>query len=163
MTNHSSGLDRGKKSQQARPTWQRCKRRNDEMLAEFEAELDKLRRSFPPPSSDDPIYKYLRRLYRLRCKVENSPELQGRIKALHAAHHSATAKNHAGMIIRLTAPDVTSKMKHKYAAVITYALQNGVEPQNFIGFVKEMGGINKCVEHWSRTGRSGAKKQRPSG
>ena len=43
--------------------------------ADLEAELDKVRKAAPPPPSDDPIYTYLRRVYRLRQKLlESSPK-----------------------------------------------------------------------------------------
>jgi hypothetical protein len=43
---------------------------------DLEAELEKVRNVAPrPPSSDDPIYQYLTRVYRLRRKVATSPDL----------------------------------------------------------------------------------------
>jgi hypothetical protein len=128
--------------------------------ADFEAELAKVRKTAPPPS-DDPIYKYLRRVYRLRRKAEKSPELQEAIKAKRTAHHPNVSTNSIRMIIQLTAGDhVTNKMKHKYTAALHYAFEKGIKSENLESFIKEHGGINKCVELWSKTyGPAAVKKQ----
>jgi hypothetical protein len=116
---------------------------------ELETALAKVRAAAPPPPEDDPIYKYLQSVYRLRWQVEHSPDLQAAIKSEHEVRFPKTKTSYTGVIISLTAPHVTSKMKHKYVTTIGYALRQGVKPGNFIDFVKEHGGINKCCELWT--------------
>jgi hypothetical protein len=117
-------------------------------VAKIEAELAEVRAAAPAPRIEDPIYRYLQSIYRLRCKVETSPELQAAIKSEHEGRFPKTKRYYAGVIIELTAPHVTSKMKHKYVSTIEYAFRQGVETENFVDFVKEQGGINKCCELW---------------
>jgi hypothetical protein len=130
--------------------------------ADLEAALAKVRKAAPPPPSDDPIYKYLERVYRLRQKVEKSPELQEAIKAERAAHHPKLSTKYIRLIIELTAGDhVTNKMKHKYTVTLQYAFTKGVKAEDLIEFIKKQGGLNKCVELWSKNyGRSAAAKKR---
>jgi hypothetical protein len=66
-----------------RKNWGQRKRVPVTLPADLEAELDKVRAAAPPPPTVDPIYKYLRGVYRLRRKVASSPELQKAIKAQH--------------------------------------------------------------------------------
>jgi hypothetical protein len=128
--------------------------------ADLEAELTNVREAAPPPPSDDPIYKYLRRVYRLRRKVDKSPDLQEAIKAKHAAHHPRTLKNYAGVIIQLTGPDITSNMKHKYVTALEYAFRDGIKVKDLVEFIKEQGGLNKFSKLWKKKfGRSAVKKQ----
>jgi hypothetical protein len=137
-------------------------RKDAEMLpAELEAELAKVRKAAPPPPTDDPIYQYLRCVYRLRRKVETSPELKKAIKTKHAALHPKTLKNYAGVIIQLTAPGhVTSKMKHKYVTALECAFKEGIKSKDLETFIKEQGSLNKCGELWSKKyGRSAVKKR----
>jgi hypothetical protein len=134
----------------------------DTLPAELEAELSKVRKAAPPPPTDDPIYQYLRRVYRLRCKVETSPELKKAIKTRHAALHPKTLKNYAGIIIQLTAPGITSKMKHKYVTALECAFKEGIKSKDLETFIKEQGGLNKCGELWSKKyGRSRRSKSGP--
>ena len=93
-------------------TW---KNRASTAHPELETELAKVREAAPPPpAADDPIYRYLRQVYRLRFKIAHAPKLQTAIKSEHATRFPNTVKNYAGVIIELTAPHVTSKSKHKY-------------------------------------------------
>ena len=138
-----------------------AKKNNGTLPAELEAELDKVRNAAPPSPSDDPIYKYLRRVYGLRRMVASSPEFQKAIQTHHQAYYPKTLAQYGAVIIQMTAGDhVTSKMKHKYATTLEYAYNKDIKPKNLESFIKEQGGINKCVELWSKTyGRSAVKKQ----
>ena len=51
-----------------RKNWGQRKRVPVTLPADLEAELDKVREAAPPPPSDDPIYKYLSRVYRAAGK-----------------------------------------------------------------------------------------------
>jgi hypothetical protein len=127
------------------------KTETDDRSTDLEVELAKVQAVAPPLIFEDPIYKYLLRVYRLRRKVSHSSELKKAIKAEHAGHFPNRVKDYAGVIIDLTAPHVTSRAKYKYVTTIKYALKEGVEPKHFIAFVKEQGGINKCCELWAKT------------
>jgi hypothetical protein len=132
----------------------------DTVLAELEAELAKARKAAPPPPIDDPIYQYLRRVYRLRRKADGSPELQKAIKTKHRANHPRTLKNYASVIIQLTAPNhVTRNMKHKYVTALEYAFKEGIKSKDLETFIKEQGGLNKCGELWSKKYGPSAKKR----
>jgi hypothetical protein len=127
----------------------------------LEEELKKVRAAAPPPS-DDPIYKYLRRVYRLRQKLENSPEWQQAIQKYHAVQAPRTVKSYPGIIIKLTAGDhITSKMKYKYITALEYAFRKNVQPEDLKAFIKDQGGLNKCVELWNKKyGRSQPKPRK---
>ena len=128
---------------------------------ELEDELTKVRALAPPPPSDDPIYDYLTGVYRLRCKVASSAELQNALQAYHKAHSPRTLQQYAGVIIQMTAGDhVTSNMKYKYVAALEYAFANNVKPKNLKAFIKRQGGLNKCVELWNRMAAKPRKKPR---
>jgi hypothetical protein len=132
----------------ARLRQQRAKGKAMSLPTSLKAELENVCELAPPPS-DDPIYDYLTGVYRLRCKVASSAELQNALKAHHKAHSPKTLQEYAGVIIQLTAGDhVTSNMKYKYVAALKYAFADNVKPQNFKSFVKQQGGLNKCVELW---------------
>ena len=60
--------------------------------ADLEAELDKVRKAAPPPPSDDPIYKYLKRVYTLQREIASSSEWRQAIQKYHAAHVPRTLK-----------------------------------------------------------------------
>ncbi len=136
------------------------KKNNGTLPAELEAELTKVREAAPPPS-DDLIYKYLRRVYGLRRELTDKPEWEDALRDFRQAHHSRISTRYIRFIIELTANDhVTSKMKHKYFAVLQYAFEKGIKPKNLESFIKEQGGINECVELWSKTyGPAAVKKQ----
>ena len=105
----------------------------------------------PPPPKEDPIYKYLSGVYRLRRKVASSVELQNALKAYHRAHMPKTLQQYAGAIIQMTAGDhVTSNMKHKYVATLEYAFANQVKSTDLKSFIQKQGGINKCVALWKK-------------
>ena len=137
-----------------------AKKNNGTLPAELEAELDKVREAAPPPS-DDPIYKYLRRVYGLRCELADKPEWEDALRHFRQAHHPRISTRYIRLIIELTANDhVTSKMKHKYFAVLHYAFEKGIKPKDLEAFIKKQDGINKCVELWSETyGPAAVKKQ----
>ena len=119
--------------------------------ADLEAELEKVRALAPPPPSDDPIYEYLTSVYRLRCKVASSTELQNALKAYHKAHSPKTLQQYAAVIIQMTAGDhVTSNMKYKYVIALDYAFANKVKPKGLKAFIKQQGGFNKCVALWRK-------------
>ena len=128
---------------------------------DLEAELTKVRKAAPPPPTEDPIYKYLTRVYRLRCKLTDNPEWEDNLRYFRQAHHPRISTRYIRLIIELTAnDDVTSKMKHKYFAVLQYAFKKGIKPKNLESFIKEQGGLNKCVDLWSKTyGPAAVKKQ----
>jgi hypothetical protein len=129
--------------------------------ADLEAELAKVCKAAPAPPTDDPIYQYLRRVYRLRRKLTKTSEWQDTLRDFGDAHHRQISTNYIRLIIQLTAPDhVTTKMKHKYTAALQYALEKGIKSNDLEKFIKEQGGLNKCVELWSKKyGRSAVKKQ----
>jgi hypothetical protein len=115
----------------------------------------------PPPPSDDPIYDYLTSVYRLRCKVASSAELQSALKAYHKAHSPRTLQQYAGVIIQMTAGDhVTSHMKYKYVIALDYAFANHVQPNNLKTFLRKQGGFNNCVELWKKKYPNPRKKPR---
>src|SRR5271169_6688269 len=81
--------------------------------ADLEAELDKVRKAAPPPPSDDPIYKHLRRVYRLWHELESSPSWKKAIREYHKAHGLRIEKNYIRFIIQRTSGDhVKYGMKH---------------------------------------------------
>jgi hypothetical protein len=129
--------------------------------ADLEAELTKVREAAPPPApKEDPTYKYLRSVYRLRRKVETSPELQEAIKAKHAEHHPRTSRTYAGVIIQLTGPDITSKNKHKYVTALEYAFREGIRAKDVVEFIKEHGGLSKFSKLWKMKYGPAAVKKR---
>ena len=94
--------------------------------ADLEAELDKVRKAAPPPPSDDPIYKYLRRVYRLWHKLENSPSWKKAVQKYHKAHRLRIEKNYIRFIIQRTSGDhVKDGMKHKYKVTLDLASREG--------------------------------------
>lgn len=120
--------------------------------AELEAELAKVREAAPPPQK---IYEYLRRVYRLRCKVASSPEWQKAIKTYHQAHCPKTLQQYVGVIIEMTNDHVHRAMKHKYTTTLEYAFKEGIKSKDLKAFIKKPGGLNECVE----TARPALKKQ----
>jgi hypothetical protein len=123
--------------------------------AELEAELAKVREAAPQK-----IYNYLRRVYRLRRKLTKTSEWQDTLRDFGDAHHRQISTNYIRLIIQLTAPHVTTGMKHKYTAALQYALEKGIKSNDLEKFIKEQGGLNECVELWSKKyGRSVVKKQ----
>jgi hypothetical protein len=144
-----------------RRNWGQRKRVPVTLPADLEAELDKVRKAAPPPPSDDPIYKYLRHVYRLRQKLESSPEWQAAVGNYHKAHRLRIEKNYIRFIIQLTAGDyVTDNMKNKYKVTLQLALKEGIRPVEVIAFVKNHGGLNKCVGLWKNKYGSPRKKRR---
>ena len=118
----------------------------DTLPADLETELAKVRKAAPPPPTDDPIYKYLRRVYRLRRKVASSPEWQKAIKTYHQAHCPKTLQQYVGVIIEMTNDHVTTTMKHKYVTALEYAFKVRIKSEDLQAFIKKQGGLNKCVE-----------------
>ena len=118
---------------------------------ELEEEVKKVGAVAPPPPQANLIYKYLRRVYELQGKIASSSEWQKAIQKYHAAHAPRTLKNYTGIIIMLTASDrVTSNMKYKDVTALEYAFANNVKPENLKAFIKQQGGLNKCVELWKK-------------
>jgi hypothetical protein len=145
----------------ARQRQQRAKGKAMSLPTSLKAELENVCELAPPPS-DDPIYDYLTGVYRLRCKVASSAELQNALKAHHKAHSPKTLQEYAGVIIQLTAGDhVGSNMKYKYVAALEYAFADNVKPQNLKSFIKQHGGLNKCVELWRKKQRRGKSQKKP--
>ena len=129
--------------------------------ADLEAELEKVRALAPPPPSDDPIYKHLRRVYRLWHKLENSPKWKKAVQKYHKAHGLRIEKHYIRFIIQQTAGDhVKDGMKHKYKATLDLASEEGVKPTDVIAFIKKQGGLNKCVDLWKKKYGSPRKKRR---
>jgi hypothetical protein len=127
--------------------------------ADLEAELAKVREVAPPPPSDDPIYKYLKGVYRLRYKLECSPEWKKIVQKYHNARRLRIEKNYTRFIIERTAGDhLTDNMKHKYKVAIDLAFKERIEPAGVIAFIKKQGGLNKCVELWNKKYGSPRKK-----
>ena len=145
----------------AKARQRRVKAKAVALPTELEDELTKVRALAPPPPSDDPIYKYLTSVYRLRCKVASSAELQSALKAYHKAQSPRTLQQYAGVIIQMTAGDhVTKNMKYKYVIALDYAFANHVQPKNLKTFLRKQGGFNNCVELWKKKYRSPRKKPR---
>jgi hypothetical protein len=117
---------------------------------QLEEEVKKVRTVAPPPPPADLIYKYLRRVYELQGKIASSSEWQKAIQKYHAAHAPRTLKNYTGIIIKLTADHITSNMKYKYVTALEYAFANNVKPDNLKAFIKQHGGLNRCVELWNK-------------
>ncbi len=137
------------------------KKRPVTLPADLEEALKKVRAVAPPPPSDDPIYMYLRRVYRLQREIASSSGWQKAIQKYHAAHAPHTSKSYPGVIFKLTAGNhITSNMKYKYATALEYVLANNVEPENLRTFIKEQGGLNKCVDLWKIKHGSPQKKPR---
>jgi hypothetical protein len=135
----------------ARATQRRVKAKAVALPTQLADELSKVRALAPPPPSDDPIYEYLTSVYRLRCKVASSAELQNALKAYHKAYSPKTLQQYAGVIIQMTAGDhVTSNMKYKYVIALDYAFANHVQPKNLKTFLRTQGGFNNCVELWKK-------------
>jgi hypothetical protein len=136
-------------------------KQTDGLPEDLEAALNKVRAAAPAPQSDDPIYKYLRRVYRLRRKVKTLPEMQRALKAYHKEHYPKTRKEYTGVIIEMTAGDhVTRNMKYKYFTALAYAYKKKIRPNDFIDFLHKCGGLNKCGELWRKEyGRRTAKRR----
>ena len=129
--------------------------------ADLEAELEKVRKLAPPPPSDDPIYKYLRRVYRLWHKLESSPSWKKAVQKYHKAHRLRIEKNYIRFIIQRTSGDhVKDGMKHKYKVTLRPGFQRGVKPLDVIAFIKKRGGLNKCRDLWKNKYGSPRKKRR---
>ena len=129
--------------------------------ADLEAELDKVRKAAPPPPSDDPIYTYLRRVYRLRQKLESSPKWKKAIQEYHTANRLRIEKNYIRFIIQRTSGDhVKDGMKNKYKVTLDLASKEGVKPLDVIAFIKKRGGLNKCRDLWKNKYGSPRKKRR---
>ena len=63
----------------------------------------------------------------------------------------AHSKKYLSVVIKLTAGDhVTSNMKYKYVTALEYAFANNVQSENLRAFIKQQGGLNKCVELWNK-------------
>ena len=146
----------------AKTRQRRVKAKAVALPTELEDELTKIRAlAPPPPPSDDPIYNYLTSVYRLRCKVASSAELQSALKAYHKANSPRTLQQYAGVIIQMTAGDhVTGHMKYKYVIALDYAFANHVQPNNLKTFLRKQGGFNNCVELWKKKYRSPRRKPR---
>ncbi len=124
-------------------------RRNAALPADLKAELDKIREVAPPPPTVDPLYKYLRRVYRLRQKLETSHEWQDAVVRYHNVHRLRLKENYVRFIIQQTAGDhVTDKMKNKYKIALQLALEEAIKPVDVIAFIKKHGGLNGCIELW---------------
>jgi hypothetical protein len=146
----------------AKARQQRVKAKAAVLPTQLADELRKVRALAPPPPSDDPIYEYLTSVYRLRCKVASSTELQSALKAYHKAHSPKMLRQYAGVIIQTTAGDhVSSNMKHKYVAALEFAYTKNVKAKHLKAFIKQQGGLNKCVElRKKRRGGRSLKKPR---
>jgi hypothetical protein len=101
----------------------------------------------PPPPVEDPIYRYLRRVYFVCRQLESRPEWKTTLSEFGDAHHRWLARKFTRLIIEITSgTHVTAKMKHKYTTVLRYALANDVKTENLVSFIKKAGGINACVQ-----------------
>jgi hypothetical protein len=119
--------------------------------ADLEAELDKVRAAAPPPPTEDPIYKYLARVYELWDALEGATEWKEAVKRYHKTHRLRIKKDYIRFIIEQTAGNhVTDQRKHKYTVTLQYALQKGLKPAGVVAFIKKNGGINECVELWQK-------------
>jgi hypothetical protein len=150
----------------AKTRQRRVKAKAVALPTELEDELTKIRALAPPPPSQDPLYDYLTGVYRLRCKVPSSVELQNALKAYHKAHSPKPLQQYAAAIIQMTAGDhVTSNMKYKYVNALDYAFANHVQPKNLRTFLRKRGGFNNCVEPWKKKHggkpRGKARKKKP--
>jgi len=133
--------------------------------ADLEAELDKVREiAPPPPPPEDMIYKYWNAIYRLRQKLESSPEWKNAVEKYHKAHRMRIETNYIRFIIEQTAADhVIDNMKNKYKVTLQLALREGIKPMNVIAFIKRNGRLNGCVELWKQKyGRPRRKSRKKS-
>ena len=144
-----------------RSNWGQRKRVPVTLPADLEAELKKVRALAPPPPSDDPIYKHLRRVYRLWHKLERSPRWKKAVQKYHKAHRLRIKKHYIRFIIQRTSGDyVKDGMKHKYKVTLDLASNERVKPTDVIAFIKQQGGINKCVDLWKKKYGSPRKKRK---
>jgi hypothetical protein len=131
---------------------------------QLEDELTKVRALAPPPPSDDPIYDYLTAVYRLRCKVASSAELQSALKAYHKAHSPRTLQQYAGVIIQMTAGDhISTNMKYKYVAALEFAFTKNVQSGTFKSIyqaARRFEQMRRITEEktWSETSKKAAKE-----
>ena len=61
-------------------------------------------------------------------------------------------------LIELTHPDLTPKMRSKYATVINYAKDHKAKGMKFRDFLKANGGINGCIEKASKVRKRSKKR-----
>lgn len=94
---------------------------------QLEEQLKKVREvAPPPPPREDPVYKYLSRVYQLWHKLESSPSWKEAVQKYHAAHRLRIEKRYIRFIIEQTAGDhVTDRTKHKYKIILDLAFEEG--------------------------------------
>ena len=142
-----------------RKNWGQRKRVPVTLPADLEAELKKVREVAPPPPTEEPIYKYLKRVYELRQKLEDSDEWKDAVDKYHKAHRLRIEKNYVRFIIQQTTGDhVTYQRTNNYKFTLQVALREGIKPADVADFFKKQGSIKKCVALWKSKYGSPRKK-----
>jgi hypothetical protein len=130
--------------------------------AELEAELAKVRKAAPPPPSEnEPIYKYLKRVYVLCRNLAKKTELHDTLRDFAKNNYPKLSTDDIRLIVELTAPEhFTAKTKYKYISVLKLAFEEDVHSKDLIKDIKKHGGLNACVDLYIKYyGRSAAKKK----
>ena len=118
-------------------------------LANWDQELQRIRELAPPPPKEA-IYPYLQAVYR-RARVLGDIDKPTEKKFNKSADGFAKQIkwNRMRLLIELTAPShMKPKMKWKYSQTLMYAYRSHVKSVNLIAFIKDEGGINKCVDKY---------------
>jgi hypothetical protein len=130
--------------------------READLPEELRVKLVKIRESASPkPSRPAPIFSTLEEVYRLRCDVARSAELEDDLISFRENYMPRTKRNYLSVLIHIVLGDrITSKMRFKYTTALQLAFEEGIKPGKLMAFIREEGGLNKCVERYSKQYRS---------